>query len=57
MRATISELAGAVAQALANELQKFIADMVAKRIIDALELIEVEAEDGQALAALTRLIS
>src|SRR4029077_7031757 len=39
----------------ADQLQEFIADMVAERIIDALELIKVETQHRQALATLHAL--
>ena len=49
------KLARATAQAFADELKEFVADMVAERVVDALEVIEVEAEHRQALAALDAL--
>src|SRR4249919_3633268 len=49
------ELAGAPAQALTDQLQQFIADMMSERVVDALELIEVEAQYGEALATFDAL--
>ena len=49
------ELARAAAQTLADKFEQLIADMVTERIVDALELIEVEAQHRQALAALDAL--
>src|SRR5581483_7457026 len=44
------EFARATAQALADELEQLVADMMAERVVDALEVIE-----GEALAALDAL--
>ena len=49
------EFARAAAQALADELEQLVADVMAERVVDALELIEVETEHGQAFAALDAL--
>ncbi len=49
------ELARAAAQTLADKLEQLVADMVAERVIDALEVVEVEAKHRQALAALDAL--
>ena len=49
------ELTRAAAQALADELEQLVADMMAERVIDALEMIEVEAKHRQALATLDAL--
>ena len=48
-------LARAVAQPLAHQLQQLVADRMAERVIDALELVEVEAEHRQAFAAFDAL--
>ena len=48
-------LARAAAQALADQLEQLVADRMAERVVDALELVEVEAEHRQALAALDAL--
>jgi hypothetical protein len=47
--------AGAMAQSVGNHFQELVADGMAKRIIDALEVIEIEAKDGEAFAALHSL--
>ena len=44
-------LSGAAAQAVGDQFQQFVADRMSERIVDALELIEIEAQDRQALAA------
>ena len=49
------ELARAAAQTLADQLEQLVADMVAERIVDALEVVEVETEHREALAALDAL--
>ena len=49
------ELARAAAQALADQLEQLVADRVAERVVDALEVVEVEAKHGQAFAALDAL--
>ena len=49
------ELARAAAQTLADKLEQLVADMVSERVIDALEVVEVEAKHRQALAALDAL--
>ena len=49
------ELARAAAQTLADELEQLVADMVAERVVDALEMVEIEAKHGQAFAALDAL--
>ena len=45
----------AMAQSVGNHFQELVADGMAKRIIDALEVIEIEAEDGEAFAPLHSL--
>ena len=47
--------AGAAAQPLGDDLEQLVADRVAERIVDAFEVIEIEAEHGEALAALDPL--
>ena len=49
------ELARAAAQALADKLEQLVADMVAERVVDALEVVEIEAKHGQAFATLDTL--
>ena len=49
------ELARASSQAFADQLQQFVADVMAERIVDALELVEIETQHRQALAALDAL--
>ena len=44
-------LAHAAEQALADLLQQHVADRVPERVVDGLEAVEVETEDGKALAA------
>ena len=44
-------LARAAAQALADQFQQLVADRMAERVVDALELVEIEAEHRQAFAA------
>ena len=44
-------LSGAATQTVGDQFQQLIADRMAKRIVDALELIEIEAKDRQAFAA------
>ena len=48
-------LARAAAQAVGDQLEQFVADRMAERIVDALELIEIEAQHREALAALDAL--
>src|SRR5262249_10886789 len=43
--------ADAAAQPRRDGLQQFVADMVAERVIDALELVDVDIEQGELLAA------
>ena len=57
MRATISSSRVQSTQSLADELQQLIADVMAKGIVNAFELIEIETENRQAFTALDRLIS
>ena len=54
MRATMSS-SRASSQAFADQLQQFVADVMAERIVDALELVEIETQHRQALAALDAL--
>jgi hypothetical protein len=49
------EFPGAAAQAFADELQQLIADVMTQRVVDALELVEIKAQHGQAFAALDPL--
>ena len=44
-------LSGAAAQAVGDQFQQFVADRMPERIVDALELIEIEAQDRQTLTA------
>ncbi len=44
-------LSGAAAQTVGDQFQQFVPDRMAERIVDALELIEIEAQDRQTLTA------
>ena len=46
------ELPDAAAQPVGDDLQQLVADRMSERVVDALEMIEVEAQHRQALAAL-----
>ena len=48
-------LARATAQPIGDQPQQLVADGVAERVVDALELVEIETEHGQALAAFDAL--
>ena len=44
-------LPGALAQALGNHLEELVADWMAERVVNFLEQVEVDAQQGQILAA------
>ena len=48
-------LPDAAAQSLGDNFEELVADRVAERVVDALEMIEVETEHCQRLAALDAL--